>query len=145
MIQELNLKNINIVDSSILEKDKVLNEFQHNPFAKYLVYIKEGKILGYLYYSDIYERAEINQIEVDFIHRNCGIATKLMKQFTEIVEKDTTLEVKKDNLIAQLLYKKFNFKEKAIRRGYYKGTDGILMERKCNKKNQTEVLNERVI
>ena len=47
----------------------------------------------------------------------------------ELVEKNITLEVRKDNIPAINLYKKFNFQEKAIRKGYYQGTDGILMER----------------
>ena len=31
------------------------------------------------------------------------------------------------------LYKKFGFEKKAIRKGYYHGIDGILMERKQEK------------
>lgn len=130
MVQEVNLENIDIVDGSILKKEEVLKEFHNNPFAKYLIYLEQGKVLGYLYYSDIYERAEINQIEVDFIHRNCGIGTKLMKKLTETVEKAISLEVKKDNIPALSLYKKFNFNKEAIRKGYYNGIDGILMVRR---------------
>ena len=89
----------------------------------------DNKAVGYLYYSDIYDRCEINQIEVEKIHRNCGIATKLIKKLTETVDKSITLEVRVDNYPAISLYKKFNFVEKAIRKGYYKGIDGILMER----------------
>jgi len=44
--------------------------------------------------------------------------------------KDITLEVKENNYPALALYKKFQFKQVAIRKGYYEGTDGILMERK---------------
>ena len=40
-----------------------------------------------------------------------------------------TLEVSKENKAAIELYKKFNFNEVAIRKGYYNGVDGILMER----------------
>ena len=48
----------------------------------------------------------------------------------EINEKiNITLEVRKDNIPAINLYKKHGFFEKAIRKGYYKGTDGILMEK----------------
>ena len=53
-----------------------------------------------------------------------------MKFLTETVDKDITLEVRKDNIPALKLYKEFNFKEVAIRKGYYNGIDGILMERK---------------
>ena len=50
-----------------------------------------------------------------------------------LVDKNITLEVKIDNNAAINLYKKYNFVEKAIRKGYYNGIDGILMER-INKK-----------
>ena len=129
MIEELKQENIELINTSFIDKEFLLNEFNNNPFAKVLVYIENNTVLGYLYYSDIYERAEINQFEVDFIHRNCGIGTKLLKKLTEIVEKNITLEVKNSNKSAIKLYKKFNFVEKAIRKNYYNGIDGILMER----------------
>ena len=46
------------------------------------------------------------------------------------VNKDITLEVKEDNVPALKLYEKYGFKKVAIRKGYYNGIDGILMERK---------------
>ena len=52
-----------------------------------------------------------------------------MKKFTSTVDKKITLEVNINNTIALNLYKKFNFKEVAIRKGYYNGIDAILMER----------------
>ena len=39
-----------------------------------------------------------------------------------------TLEVKRCNLGAIGLYKKYGFSEVAIRKGYYDGVDGLLME-----------------
>ena len=47
-----------------------------------------------------------------------------------LVDKNITLEVKIDNTPAIKLYKKFDFEEVALRKGYYNGVDGILMERK---------------
>ena len=38
-----------------------------------------------------------------------------------------TLEVKKDNKNAILLYNSLGFKPVSIRKGYYNGIDGILM------------------
>ena len=128
MIFELN--NIEEIENSFINLDIVKNELINNPFAKYLILKEENKILGYLYYSDIYDRVEINQFEIEKSHRNCGKGTKLLKKLTEIVDKSITLEVKKDNIEAINLYKKFGFEETAIRKGYYNGIDGILMERK---------------
>ena len=130
MIIEINNKNIDEFELSVINKKEVLNDLKSNPFGHYLCYVEKNKVIGYLYYSDIYERAEINQIEVEIIHRNCGIASKLMKKLTDSVEKSITLEVSVDNLSAIHLYEKFNFINIGIRKGYYDGVDSILMERK---------------
>ena len=116
-------------NQSLISIETMEHDLQVNPFGRYLLELENDKIIGYLYYSDIYDRAEINQIEVEVSHRNCGKATKLLQKMLELVEKSITLEVKKDNIPAINLYKKFGFQEKAIRQGYYQGVDGILMER----------------
>lgn len=130
MIIEVTKENLDILDSSFISKHYIESELNSNPFSRVLIYIQDKEVVGYIYYSDIYERAEINQIEVSKIHRNCGKATELLQKMLEIVKKDVTLEVKKDNIPAINLYKKFDFKEKTLRKGYYNGVDGILMERK---------------
>ena len=45
-------------------------------------------------------------------------------------KKDITLEVKQDNSSAIKVYKAKGFIQKAVRKGYYNGIDGLLMERK---------------
>ena len=129
MIYELNENEIYKLENTFIDVEYIKNELKNNPYAKILVYEENGKIIGYLYYSDIYERVEINQIEIDSIHRGCGKGDKLLKKLTETVEKNITLEVKKDNYPAIRLYEKNKFEKKAIRTGYYNGVDGILMER----------------
>ena len=121
-------------NQSLISIETMEHDLQVNPFGRYLLELENDKIIGYLYYSDIYDRAEINQIEVEVSHRNCGKATKLLQKMLELVEKSITLEVKKDNIPAINLYKKFGFQEKAIRQGYYQGVDGILMEREKDTK-----------
>ena len=130
MFIEITKNNINELNNSFLNKEEVLNDLENNPFGKYLIYKEKDEVIAYIYYSDIYERAEINQIEVNFIHRNCGKGSKILEEFIKTVDKDITLEVNKENIPAIKLYKKYGFIEKAIRKGYYNGTDGILMERK---------------
>ena len=129
MIIELTKENIELLENSFVEKKEVLHELTNNPFGKYLVYKENNQIIGYLYYSDIYDRAEINQFEVELSHRNCGKGKILLEKFIELVDKNITLEVKIDNFPAIHLYKAYGFVEKALRKGYYQGTDGILMER----------------
>ena len=131
IVQINNLKDVTKIEKNqtLLSPNVIKKELENNPFGHYLLELENKKIIAYLYYSDIYDRAEINQIEVDVFHRNCGKASNLMEIMLETVEKSITLEVKKDNLVAIHLYKKYGFKEKAIRKGYYHGVDGILMER----------------
>lgn len=133
MIIEINKDNISLLDNSFINKDEIINELDSNPFAKIIILEENDEVIGYLYYSDIYERAEINQFEINLIHRNCGKGKFLLQKMIESVEKDITLEVKEDNYPAISLYEKNGFERKAIRKGYYNGIDGILMERKYEK------------
>ena len=130
MIIEVSKDNISLLDKEFISKKNIRKDLENNPFGKVLAYIENEEVVGYLYYSDIYDRAEINQIEVLETHRSCGKASKLIKKMLELVEKSITLEVNKNNIPAINLYKKFNFKEQALRKGYYNGEDAILMERK---------------
>ena len=129
MISELKKEDLNLLNDTFINKEYLENEFNNNPFIKVLI-LKEDKIIGYLYYSDIYDRVEINQIEIEEAHRNCGKGSILLKKLIDIVDKSITLEVREDNIPAIKLYEKFNFKKVAIRKNYYNGVDGILMERK---------------
>ena len=133
MIIEINKDNISLLDNSFINKDEIINELDINPFAKIIILEENDEVIGYLYYSDIYERAEINQFEINLIHRNCGKGNFLLQKMIESVEKDITLEVKEDNYPAISLYEKNGFERRAIRKGYYNGIDGILMERKYEK------------
>jgi len=127
MIYELT--NLDELDNSFISKEYIKEELSNNPFGKVLV-LKEDEIIGYIYYSDIYDRAEINQFEIDSIHRNCRKGDLLLKYLINLVKKDITLEVREDNTPAIHVYEKNGFIKRAIRKGYYNGIDGILMERK---------------
>lgn len=129
MIAIINKNNMNFPDDDFLTKEEVSTELENNPYGNYLLLIEEDKIIGYIYYSDIYERAEINQFEVKPTHRNCGKGNELLKYLIEKLQKNITLEVKQTNASAIHLYEKNGFKKVAIRKGYYNGIDGILMER----------------
>lgn len=130
MIYEIGINNIDKLDGTFIDKDYIINELKNNPFAVIKVLEENKKIIGYIYYSDIYDRAEINQIEIEGIHRNCGKGNFLLRNVIESVDKSFTLEVNKNNISAIRLYEKNGFEKKAIRKNYYNGVDGILMERK---------------
>ena len=115
------------VDSSDL---KIFNvEKNSNVFCKYIAYF-EDDICGYVEYNDIYDRVEIVNILVKEEYRNKGIGTSMLKY---IIKKNKdkeniTLEVSSLNNIAIKLYENLGFKKVALRRGYYDGVDGYLME-----------------
>ena len=133
MIIEINKNNIDLINNSFISKEYILNELENNPFAKILILKENDEIVAYIYYSDIYERAEINQIEVNKIHRNYGKGNFLLNYMINLLKKNITLEVKEDNYSAIKLYEKNKIEKKAIRKGYYNGIDGILYERKNEK------------
>ena len=122
------------VVSSSFELKKFLLEnkisiIDNDPFSKVIIYLEDSKIVGFLSYSVIYERAEINYIFVLESYRGKKIASKMLNfmiQSCKICD-NITLEVRKSNIAAILLYKKLGFKEVATRQNYYNDEDGILM------------------
>ena len=114
MIIKITNSNISLLEDSFITKETIKHELNNNPFAIIKIYIEENIVKGYIYYSDIYDRIEINNIEVDKNYRNNKIGTKLLENLIK-ENKDITLEVKITN---------------EIRKGYYNGIDGVLMERK---------------
>ena len=128
MIVEIEKETIEELNNSFISSE-IINDFMNNPFGKMLVLKENNEIIGFIYYSDIYERAEINQFEIKKIHRNCGKGKILLTELLKKTKKPITLEVKEDNYSAIHLYEKNGFEKKAVRKGYYHGTDGILMER----------------
>lgn len=104
-----------------------------SPFAKRIEYIEDDKVLGALDYSLIYDKMEIDNIIVEETYRNKKIGTKLMSYLVSLAIENRvvniTLEVRVSNDIAIKLYKKFGFREVALRKYYYGNEDAILMEK----------------
>lgn len=140
MISELDqaeLNKINELESSFhyVLKD-VKSDLANNPFSHYLLFIEDNKILGYLNYYLMYDKLEIANFNVLEEYQNNHIGYRLLdyliKKYTNIVD-NITLEVKETNEKAIHLYEKMGFKKVSIRKGYYNGIDGILMERGMRK------------
>lgn len=140
MIISVNIDNIDLINQIqnifydiYKQKDELKNEFMLNPYTKVYIYIENNNILGLIHINDIYDRYEINNIYVLEKYRKNGIASKLLEKVIEEGNNkkiiNITLEVRKNNEKAIKLYKKYNFVEKAVRKGYYNGIDGILMEK----------------
>ena len=104
-----------------------------NPFLKCIEYRVHNEVIGYLKYQLIYDRMEVDDFLVLPQYRNQGIGKRLMSYLVVIAINNRvvniTLEVRKSNSIARELYKKFGFREVALRHFYYGDEDGILMEK----------------
>ena len=104
-----------------------------NPFQRRVEYFIDEDSVAYLEYSLIYDRMEIDNIHVNEEYRNQGIGTKLMAHLVSLAieyrVENITLEVRVSNEVARNLYKKFGFREVALRKYYYGDEDGILMEK----------------
>lgn len=100
-----------------------------NNFNKVIGYYFDNKIVGFLDYSVMYEKIEINYIFVINEYRRKGIASNLIKYVIDNYDfENITLEVNVNNVSAINLYKKLGFKIINIRKCYYDGVDGYLME-----------------
>ncbi len=137
MIKEYNSYPQKSVDNFIYSFSE--KEFSTDPFLKILIFEDDNLIKGFLLYSEIYDRIEINQIEVLTKYQQKHIASSLMKYLIIIAKEkqlsNITLEVKKNNYKAINLYHKYKFVEVAKRKGYYNGVDAILMELILDKNN----------
>ena len=58
-------------------------EFSTNPYLKIITYVEKDKIIGFLLYSLIYDRIEIEQFEIEKEERGKGIGDKLLKYLIE--------------------------------------------------------------
>lgn len=140
MIRELNTSDIEIIEKvekafpTFFSKSKILDDFNQNAFTKYFIYEEKSNIIGVVNYYDLYERFELSYIEVVPQYRNKKIGSLLIENIIKIADekkvKNITLEVNINNLYAIKLYNKYGFEVVAIRKGYYDGVDGYLMERK---------------
>lgn len=117
----------------ILTSKSVKEDIKNNQFTNYLTYLVNGEPVAFINYYIMYERAEIININVLEEYQNQKIASKLLEYMVnECIShnvKSITLEVKETNIKAIHLYEKFDFSKVAVRRKYYQGIDGILMEK----------------
>ena len=125
MIEEV--KDIKLIENLFKEYKEKYNPII-NDYTFILSYKEDNKYVGFLIYQLLYESAEIIDIFVLDEYRKRGIGKALINKMLENkqIEK-VTLEVKKDNKNAIMLYNSLGFKEVAVRKGYYNGVDALLM------------------
>ena len=119
-----------------IDKERLINIFDINeiesPFRKYFCYEENNEIIGYFCIDIIYEKIELINIFVKNEFRNRKIGSNMLKYLINFARKsdiyNITLEVNEENLYAIKLYESNGFMKKALRKGYYNGNNGILME-----------------
>lgn len=114
-------------------KEAFVLEITTNKLAKYVIVERDGHIVGYGGVWLIIDEGHITNIAVEPQYRGQGIGNFLVEKLIDICKErgitSLTLEVRKSNIVAQSLYKKYGFKECGIRPGYYSDTkeDAIIM------------------
>ena len=135
MIKELNNEEELIIKIENSFKDIVKDikkDLLNNPFSHYIVYYNNDIVIGFINYYFMYDRIEIANFNVLEEYQHKGIGSRLLEylinKYSDKVN-NITLEVRCDNKAINL-YEKYGFIKKAIRKNYYNGIDGVLMERK---------------
>ena len=141
MIKKLTINDVDYIEQIFnLEKDIFKNSAFSKESTENLVkadnsfiyaYLTDKKICGYLMVLDSIDVYEILAIATVEEYRNKGIAQELLNK---IKTKDIFLEVRKSNEKAINFYKKNNFKQISIRKGYYSDPteDAIIMKMEAN-------------
>ena len=113
------------------------NELQ-NPNSKYIVAKFNNTIVGFGGIWKAVDDIHITDIVVKKSQRNNEIGSAILSKLIEISKFDKdikalTLEVNSNNIPAQKLYEKFNFKMVGLRKKYYNNTDdAIIMTKQLN-------------
>jgi len=89
----------------------------------YIILKHEDIILGFAGLSIQYDEGHIMTINTNIEFRNKGFGSLLLEELIKLGKKQKltklTLEVRESNLIAQNLYKKYDFKVVGLRKNYY--------------------------
>ena len=141
MIKKLTINDVDCIEQIFnLEKDIFKNSAFSKESTENLVkadnsfiyaYLIDEKVCGYLMVLDSIDVYEILAIATVEEYRNKGIAQELLNK---IKTKDIFLEVRENNEKAINFYKKNNFKQISIRKGYYSDPteDAIIMKMEAN-------------
>ncbi|MBI6873188.1 ribosomal protein S18-alanine N-acetyltransferase [Clostridium aciditolerans] len=114
-------------------RESFQKEIENNKFARYIVAKKGEVVIGYAGMWLILDEGHITNIAVHPEYRGIGAGKLLLEALIEICKIESinsiTLEVRKSNIVAQSLYKKYGFVEEGIRKEYYGDNreDAIIM------------------
>ena len=117
-------------------RGEIYNQPISFPFV--IVHKFQRKIIGYVIFWCIKERAQINNIAIHPDFRRMGIAESVMFQVLDQIRKAgaklITLEVRLSNLAARSLYNKLGFEVFGIKENYYNDPreDALIMGKFLN-------------
>lgn len=144
----LNFSNMNMSDleeiKDILVSDfddfwtySILKDELNCSSSHYIVAKLNNEIVGFGGIKVVLDSADIMNIVVKKNFRNLGIGTSILNEIIALCSSlnlsSITLEVRKDNEYAISLYKNFGFETLGVRKKYYNGIDGFIMEKKIAK------------
>ncbi len=116
------------VGNEIIENYK----FKINPYTKCYVYEENGKIIGFIVFTIMYEKAEIIDVAVMPDYQGKEVGSKLVEAVIKECIKENcesiTLEVRISNYKGISFYRKHGFREISTRKSYYRnGEDALVM------------------
>lgn len=114
--------------------EKQIAEALLNPEAVYLTAKKDGRICGTALMYSVCGEGQLINLAVAADERRQGIGEKLLCSLISFLAssggKSMTLEVEYGNEGAKALYEKCGFTAVGTRRGFYRGKDALVMEKK---------------
>lgn len=114
-------------------RESFRQEIERNVAARYLVAVKDGRVIGYAGAWIILDESHVTNIAILEEERGQGygriLTAALMKYLSNLGAAYATLEVRRSNLRAQNLYKSLGFVEIGVRKRYYEDNreDALLM------------------
>lgn len=119
-------------------RESLEHELTKNKMAYYIVAEQEGQVIAYAGLWIIVDEGHITNIAVLPEYRGNHIASLILAFLIATTTAKGvvrfTLEVRSSNEAAKALYRKFEFKEEGLRKGYYEdtGEDAVIMWRDPN-------------
>lgn len=135
ILKHITIRTMNLSDLNSI-KDILLTDFDdfwnynifkselENENCEYIVAVLNDEIIGFAGIWQVVDEAHITNIVTKKTHRNQGIGNLLLKNLIDICKNLKninliTLEVNEENIVAQKLYKKFEFEIVGKRKKYY--------------------------
>lgn len=130
MIRKMSIEDLDRIDeiekesfSSVYKKEQYEYELEDNPCAKLFVLEDENEIVGFIDYWITFDSCQLTKLAIAKEYRGKGYAHELMEFMIEDAIKENCeailLEVRESNVVAQNLYKAYDFLEINVRKGYY--------------------------